>query len=150
MSCSGRFIDQANEKRPRGTGGYYEGQRRDDSRYRYGNDGSARYNRAMTRNQAQAIVRSAYLNVLGREPDPASAGWVDRVLTDHWSQAQLERELRNSAEYRQKHPRESTGVCDLPLGWPLPPGGFFVAPIGSNIDLRRGVSRTEKPRRASP
>ena len=60
----------------------------------------------MTRDQAQAIVRSAYLNVLGREPDPASAGWVDRVLTDHWSQAQLERELRNSAEYRQKHPRE--------------------------------------------
>ncbi len=98
--------DQANERRPRGTGGYYEGQRRDDSRYRYGNDGSARYNRAMTRVQAQAIVRSAYLNVLGREPDPASAGWVDRVLTDHWSQAQLERELRNSAEYRQKHPRE--------------------------------------------
>jgi hypothetical protein len=86
-SSASRY-DQANERGPRG------------------NDGSARYNRALTRNQAQAIVRSAYLNVLGREPDPASAGWVDRVLTDHWSQAQLERELRNSAEYRQKHPRE--------------------------------------------
>jgi hypothetical protein len=58
----------------------------------------------MTREQAQAIVRSAYQGVLGRDPDPASAGWVDRVLNDHWSQQQLENELRNSAEYRQKHP----------------------------------------------
>jgi hypothetical protein len=59
----------------------------------------------MTGDQAHAIVRSAYLNVLGREPDPASAGWVDRVFNDHWSQQQLENELRKSAEYAQKHPR---------------------------------------------
>jgi hypothetical protein len=59
----------------------------------------------MTREQAQAVVRSAYQNVLGRDPDPASAGWVDRVFIDHWSQQQLESELRNSAEYQQKHPR---------------------------------------------
>ena len=59
----------------------------------------------MTRDQAQAIVRSAYENVLGREPDPASAGYVDRVANDHWSQQQIENELRNSVEYRQKHPR---------------------------------------------
>jgi hypothetical protein len=102
----GSRYDRTNEGRPGGTGGYYEGQRRYDSRYPYRDNGSARYNGAITRDQAQAIVRSAYLNVLGREPDPASAGWVDRVLHDHWSQEQLERELRNSAEYRQKHPRE--------------------------------------------
>ena len=59
----------------------------------------------MTQAQAQAIVRSAYQNVLGRDPDPASAGWVSRVLNDHWSQQQLESELRNSTEYRQKHAR---------------------------------------------
>jgi hypothetical protein len=58
----------------------------------------------MTRDQAQAIVRSAYQNVLGREPDPGSAGYVDRVVNDHWSQQQIENELRNSAEYRQKRP----------------------------------------------
>jgi hypothetical protein len=62
-------------------------------------------NGPMTRGQAQAIVRSAYENVLGREPDPASGGFVDRVVNDHWSQQQIENELRNSAEYRQKHPR---------------------------------------------
>jgi len=85
--------DRYYEDRPRGTGGYYGGRYRGDR------------NSAMTRNQAQAIVRSAYLNVLGREPDPASAGWVDRVFNDHWSQQQLENELRKSAEYAQKHPR---------------------------------------------
>jgi hypothetical protein len=58
----------------------------------------------MTRGQAQAIVRSAYQSVLGREPDPASAGYVDQVFTHYWSQQQVENELRNSAEYRQKHP----------------------------------------------
>jgi hypothetical protein len=57
----------------------------------------------MTRNQAQAIVRSAYQNVLGREPDPSSGGYVDRVFIDHWSQQQIENELRNSVEYRRKH-----------------------------------------------
>lgn len=67
--------------------------------------GSRASNAPMTREQAQAIVRSAYQNVLGRDPDPASGGWVDRVFTDHWSQQQLENELRNSAEYLQKHPR---------------------------------------------
>jgi hypothetical protein len=67
-------------------------------------NGSYRDNGSMTRVQAQAMVRSAYQNVLGREPDPASAGWVDSVFNNKLSQQQLENELRNSAEYRQKHP----------------------------------------------
>jgi len=57
-----------------------------------------------TRAQAQATVRSAYLKVLGREPDPGSAGWVDSVFSNRLSQQQLENELRDSAEYKQKHP----------------------------------------------
>jgi hypothetical protein len=66
--------------------------------------GSSESNGSMTRDRAQAIVRSAYQNVLGREPDPGSVGYVDRVFNDHWSQQQIENELRNSAEYHQKHP----------------------------------------------
>jgi len=90
------------EGSPQGTrnrqgGGSYE-------RGRQGASGSSRPNGPMTRDQAQAIVRSAYQNVLLREPDPGSAGYVDRVFNDHWSQQQIENELRNSAEYRQKHP----------------------------------------------
>ena len=92
-------------RQERGTNGSYD--RRDDrsGRDERGTNGSYERGRngSMTRDQAQAIVRSAYQNVLGREPDPGSAGFVDHALNDHWSQQQIENELRNSAEYRQKH-----------------------------------------------
>jgi hypothetical protein len=52
--------------------------------------------------KAREIVRRAYLSVFQREPDPAAEGWVDNVLRNHWSEADLERELRNSPEYRDK------------------------------------------------
>jgi TorA maturation chaperone TorD len=60
-----------------------------------------------TRNQvseeeARAIVRRAYESVLGREPDAGSAGYVQRVLRDHWTERDVARELYNSAEYRSK------------------------------------------------
>jgi hypothetical protein len=54
----------------------------------------------MTRAKAEEIVRNAYLSVLNREPDPESRGLVERVLRDGWSQADVERELRRSPEYR--------------------------------------------------
>ena len=85
------------EGSPRGSGRSYERGRQGG----YGSYGSG--GRPMTRDQAQAIVRSAYQNVLGREPDPGSAGYVDAVFNNHWSQQQVENELRNSVEYRQKH-----------------------------------------------
>ena len=61
----------------------------------YGND-----RREVVR--AEEIVRRAYLDVLRREPDAASRGYVDRVMRDNWSQNDVERELRKSAEYRQR------------------------------------------------
>jgi len=85
------------DERPRGTSGAYE-------RGRQPGYESYEPSGRMTREQAQAVVRSAYQHVLGREPDPGSAGYVDRVFNDHWSQPQIENELRNSVEYRQKHP----------------------------------------------
>jgi hypothetical protein len=54
----------------------------------------------MTQARAQDIVRRAYLSILKREPDSGSHGYVDRVLRDHWTQQDVERELRKSAEYR--------------------------------------------------
>src|SRR5258708_25889610 len=74
---------------PRGTSGsYVRGRPRGSESY--GSNGS---NGPMTRDQAQAIVRSAYRNVLGREPDPASVGYVDRVFNTHWPQNQTETKL---------------------------------------------------------
>jgi hypothetical protein len=101
---AGRDNDYS-QGRPRGTSGYYPGQpnyggnRGDNSRYQDNRSGYG----PMTRAEAQDIVRSAYLNVLGREPDPASASWVDHVLKEHWSQQQLENELRKSSEYRSNN-----------------------------------------------
>ena len=68
------------------------GRERDRDRDRY----------EMTRDRAQEIVRRAYLNVLKREPDPGSRGYVERVLREHWTQADVERELRKSDEYRRR------------------------------------------------
>ena len=72
--------------------------------YGYGNSngngyGSGYNTRDVTR--AEETVRRAYREVLHREPDAASRGYVERVLSDHWSQNDVERELRRSAEYRR-------------------------------------------------
>jgi hypothetical protein len=56
----------------------------------------------MTRERAADVVRRAYLSVLNREPDAGSQGYVDRVLRDRWTEQDVARELRNSAEYRAR------------------------------------------------
>ncbi len=56
----------------------------------------------MTRDEAQEIVRRAYLSVLGREPDAGSEGFVTRVLRDNWSESDVARELRKSDEFRNR------------------------------------------------
>ena len=56
----------------------------------------------MSRDEAEAIVKRAYLNVLKREADPEGMrGFVDRVLRDKWKQGDVEKALRNSEEYRK-------------------------------------------------
>ena len=56
----------------------------------------------MTRRQAEQIVRRAYLDILGREPDPGAEGWVDKILRDRWTEQDVVRALRESDEYRRK------------------------------------------------
>jgi hypothetical protein len=56
-----------------------------------------------TQDTASEIVRRAYLNVLRREPDEAGLrDYGNRVARDNWTQADVERALRDSDEYRQK------------------------------------------------
>lgn len=57
--------------------------------------------RELTRAQAEDVVNRAYRAVLRRDADKGGMqGFVDRVLRDHWTQAQVEEELRKSDEYR--------------------------------------------------
>ena len=66
-----------------------------------GNQGGSRW----TYQQAEQIVRRGYLSVLEREPDPAARSWVTEVMKNNWSQRQLDDQLRNTQEYRDKHRR---------------------------------------------
>ena len=56
----------------------------------------------MTMAKAQDIVRQAYLAILRREPDDASRGYVEAIFRRKMTRDQLERELRNSPEYRNR------------------------------------------------
>lgn len=58
---------------------------------------------AMTPQQnAEQIVARAYRSILGREPDPASRVYVDKVLRERWTEEDVTRELKKSPEYRNK------------------------------------------------
>lgn len=62
-----------------------------------------RQKNTMTREKAADIVARAYRSVLERDPDAGGMeGYVQRVLRDHWSEADVARALRNSDEYRNK------------------------------------------------
>ncbi len=67
---------------------------RDSDEYRRGGQ--------MTRRRAEQMVRRAYLDVLGREPDPGAEGWVDKILRDRWTEQDVVRALRDSDEYRRR------------------------------------------------
>jgi hypothetical protein len=57
---------------------------------------------AMNEQKAQEIVARAYRSVLGREPDPASRVYVDKILRERWTEADVTRALRDSPEFRNK------------------------------------------------
>jgi hypothetical protein len=53
--------------------------------------------------QAAAMVRQAYLSVLGREPDAVGfREYTARVVRDGWTQRDIVRALRSSDEYRYR------------------------------------------------
>lgn len=68
----------------------------------YGGWGSASGSR-WTYQQAQQIVNRAYRSTLNRSPDPSGANyWTNEVMKKNLTQAQVEAQLRNSDEYRNR------------------------------------------------
>jgi hypothetical protein len=53
---------------------------------------------------ADIIITKAYENVLGRKPDPSGLNtFRPKVNDDGWDQNKIERALKDSEEYRNKH-----------------------------------------------
>ena len=53
---------------------------------------------------ANYIIRRAYLDVLGREPDRSGLeSFRKKVLNKNWTESDVKDELRKSAEYKNKH-----------------------------------------------
>lgn len=64
----------------------------------------ARSSGGVSNDQASQMVRRAYQNVLGREPDPTgNALYVQKITQSRWSENDVANALRNSQEYRQRH-----------------------------------------------
>lgn len=78
--------------------GGFSGDRDDRGDRRASRDGRTR----LTRSDAQAIVAQAYREVFDRDPDPGAESWVDAVLRNGWTRAQLSAELRRTDEYRAR------------------------------------------------
>jgi hypothetical protein len=82
-----RSLRESPEYRERARHGYY----RSGSEYGYG------YNA-----RAELIVRRAYRDALGREPDPSGMReYTRRVVRDGWTERDVERAIRASYEYRR-------------------------------------------------
>ena len=70
--------------------------------YGYGNQNGYGYGYGQSR-QAQQMVRQAYLDILGREPDPSGMQqYTDALVNRGWSNADLRRSLLQCPEYAQR------------------------------------------------
>jgi len=83
----------------RGRGGYNDNY---GSNGRGSGWGGRESNSRWTVPQAETMVRQGYRRIFGRDPDPGARGWVEQVMTNNWSQRQLEEALRNTPEGRRR------------------------------------------------
>jgi hypothetical protein len=80
------------------SGGVYRRDRDERDRAGFGNGGGFRNN-----NNAERIVRRAYQDVLGRDPDPEGMrNYRSRIIDDNWTEQQVRDDLRRSAEFRDR------------------------------------------------
>jgi len=70
--------------------------------YRYGNSDANRYGNGYDA-RAESIVRRAYRDALGREPDPwGMREYTRRVVQDGWTESDVERAISQGYEYRRR------------------------------------------------
>lgn len=101
---SGGYYGNNGQYNGANNGGYYDRGRGGytDNYGRNPNWNGRESNSRWTVPQAESMVRQAYRRVFGRDADPGARGWVEQVMTNNWSQRQLEEALRNTPEGRQR------------------------------------------------
>lgn len=83
------------------------------------------------RSEAEEIVRELYLEVLGREPDPGSEGYVRRLIDCSASREDVEESLRGSEEMKGRSEKIVRDIYRELLRrdpGPVEPGGPWVDP----------------------
>jgi hypothetical protein len=82
------------------TRGESRGESRGD---RFGNLQDDQRGRDRRGEEPDRIIRRAYQDVLGRDPDEGGfRQYRSRIIDDHWTEEQIRNSLRNSPEYRDK------------------------------------------------
>ena len=70
---------------------------------RFGDLQDERRGRDRRTDDADRIIKRAYQDVLGRDPDPAGLEqYRSRVIDDHWNEQQVRDSIRNSPEFRDR------------------------------------------------
>jgi hypothetical protein len=91
-------------------------------------------------------IRAAYVDILGRQGDPAGIrAYQDAMLRDGWTLEQVRASLRNSAEgvARLSLPQFAVGVNELPADMlALVHAGERIMPAADNADL---MMRLDEP-----
>ncbi len=81
----------------------YDGWSERDVRQNIKKSAEGREKAGVSTEQAEQMIRRAYQNALGRDPDPGSAVYIEKIKKNHWNQGDVEEALRKSPEYRNKH-----------------------------------------------
>jgi hypothetical protein len=119
---AGRFARSGNQNGYGYGNGAVNGNQRVDpyGRDPYGRDPYGRDRVQTTRwtfGEAESMVRRTYQSVLGRNPDPQGLrDWTQQVMTNNWSQRDLEIAFRRSDEYRARINNGNTDNVAVPRG----------------------------------
>ncbi|MEQ1757240.1 MAG: peptidase inhibitor family I36 protein [Vicinamibacterales bacterium] len=102
LSRAGGWNDAISSVRVEREGFDQRGRFGDNDRGRFGGDRDDRVGRANRGQYVDAMIRSAYQDVLRREPDPEGFRvYRQHIIDEGWNDAQLRDALRNSREYRE-------------------------------------------------
>jgi len=90
------------------------------------------------------IIKRAYNDILGRDPDPSGLQTYRRAIIDRgWTEAQLRDDLRGSAEYKNRG-KPAPPTAQTPNNLPRPPASENSPRDRRNRDPEHGDNRPDR------